>query len=122
VAAAFATRAALAFLAAAAARRTRRFDQEETLQKLKKSPRSEAGGMPDMNDLAAHFFGKMPSLEDLLLDLVSGQARVFVEKLELEMLLSHFVLFTTFLFTEDDLKQRRYEPFIMNALREGVVL
>ena len=58
----------------------------------------------------------------IMLDKVSTRAHEFVDKLELKMLLSHFVLFTAFLLSEEELNRRKFEPFIINALKEGIVL
>ena len=58
----------------------------------------------------------------LILDKVTTKDKDFVDKLESKMLLSHFVLFSTFLFDENELISRRYEPFVMNIKREGIIL
>jgi predicted nucleotidyltransferase len=58
----------------------------------------------------------------LILDKVTKKDKEFVDKLESKMLLSHFVLFSTFLFDENELISRRYEPFVMNIKREGIIL
>lgn len=44
----------------------------------------------------------------------------FLNNIEAKMLLSKYTLFSTFLFTEEGLKKRRYEPFLINAQKEGV--
>jgi len=58
----------------------------------------------------------------LILDKVTKKDKEFVDKLESKMLLSHFVLFSTFLLDENELISRRYEPFVMNIKREGIIL
>jgi predicted nucleotidyltransferase len=58
----------------------------------------------------------------LILDKVTTEDKEFVDKLESKMLLSHFVLFSTFLLDENELISRRYEPFVMNIKREGIIL
>jgi predicted nucleotidyltransferase len=58
----------------------------------------------------------------LILDKVTTKDKEFVDKLESKMLLSHFVLFSTFLLDENELISRRYEPFVMNIKREGIIL
>lgn len=40
----------------------------------------------------------------------------------LEMLLEHSMVISDFALTEEDLQRRRYEPFIMNVRKEGIVL
>ena len=58
----------------------------------------------------------------LILDKVTTKDKGFVDKLESKMLLSHFVLVSTFLFDENELISRRYEPFVMNIKKEGITL
>jgi len=58
----------------------------------------------------------------LVLDKVTKKDREFIDKLESKMLLSYYVLFSTFLFDENELISRRFEPFVMNIQREGVTL
>ena len=58
----------------------------------------------------------------LIFEKVTPPLKKYIEKIENEMLFSHGVLFSTFLFTPDDLEEREFEPFIMNATKEGVSL
>jgi predicted nucleotidyltransferase len=58
----------------------------------------------------------------LIFDHVSEDVREFVDTLEDEMLLEHFVLFSTFLLSEAEFNKRRYDPYLMNARKEGVAL
>ena len=57
----------------------------------------------------------------LIFEKVTPQIKKYVDKIENEMLFSHGVLFSTFLFTPEELEEREFEPFIMNATKEGVV-
>lgn len=45
-----------------------------------------------------------------------------VDELSATALIENGALFSTFLLEEGDLERLRFEPFIMNAQREGVVL
>ena len=45
-----------------------------------------------------------------------------VNDLEGEMLYEYSVVFSAFPFTNEDLARKRFEPFIMNAQREGIEL
>lgn len=58
----------------------------------------------------------------IILDKIEPNDEKFLGDIETRMLLSKYVLFSTFLFTEEQLKKRRYEPFLMNAQKEGVAL
>ena len=58
----------------------------------------------------------------IILDKIRPNDEKVLDDIETRMLLSHYVLFSTFLFTEEQLKKRRYEPFLMNAQSEGVTL
>lgn len=58
----------------------------------------------------------------IVLDSIKPNDEVFLNDIETKMLLSNYVLFSSFLFTEDQLRKRRYEPFLMNAQKEGVAL
>lgn len=58
----------------------------------------------------------------IILDKIRPNDEKFLDDIETRMLLSHYVVFSTFLFTEEQLKKRRYEPFLINAQREGVPL
>ncbi len=58
----------------------------------------------------------------IILDKIRPNDEKFLNDIETRMLLSKYVLFSMFLFTEEQLKKRRYEPFLMNAQKEGVAL
>lgn len=58
----------------------------------------------------------------LLFDNVSKQDVEFVNKLESQILLEYSVLFSTFIMSEEQFRQKKYEPFLMNAKREGIYL
>jgi predicted nucleotidyltransferase len=58
----------------------------------------------------------------IILDKIRPNDEKFLGDIETKMLLSKYVLFSTFLFTEEQLKRRRYEPFLINAQKEGVAL
>jgi predicted nucleotidyltransferase len=61
---------------------------------------------------------------DLLLvfNEVSPEVKAFIGDLEGEMLYQYNSLFCAFPLTEADLKRKRFEPFIMNAKKEGISL
>lgn len=46
----------------------------------------------------------------------------FIEQLELDILNKDFALFSSFPITSEEFKTRKYEPFLMNAKKEGVYL
>jgi len=52
---------------------------------------------------------------------VTPEIKKYVDEIEDEMLFSHEALFSTFLFTPEELEEREFEPFIMNATKEGLV-
>lgn len=58
----------------------------------------------------------------IILEKIKSDDKKFLNDLETKMLLSNYVLISTFLFTEEQLRKRRYEPFLINAQKEGVVL
>ncbi|KPJ64770.1 hypothetical protein AMJ44_12140 [candidate division WOR-1 bacterium DG_54_3] len=58
----------------------------------------------------------------LIFDEVTPQIKNKLDGLCLEMLLEHEMVISDFALTEEDLERKRYEPFIMNAKREGVLL
>ncbi len=58
----------------------------------------------------------------IILKKVKPDDTLFLDDIETRMLLSKYVLFSTFLFTEEQLKKRRYESFLMNAQKEGVAV
>lgn len=57
-----------------------------------------------------------------IFDEVKEETKDFVEDLASEMLVEHGRLFSTFCLSQQQLEQMRFEPFIMNAQREGVLL
>jgi predicted nucleotidyltransferase len=57
----------------------------------------------------------------LIFEKVTPEMKKYVDEIENEMLFSQGVLFSTFLFTPEELEEREFEPFIMNATKEGVV-
>jgi predicted nucleotidyltransferase len=58
----------------------------------------------------------------LIFEEVSPEVKDKLDDLCLKMLLEHDMVITDFAFTEKDLERKRYEPFIMNAKREGMFL
>jgi predicted nucleotidyltransferase len=58
----------------------------------------------------------------LVFDEVTPEVKEGLDALCLKMLLEHEMVITDFAFTEKDLERKRYEPFIMNAKREGMFL
>lgn len=58
----------------------------------------------------------------LVFDEVTQDVKDRLGELCLEMLLEHGMVISDFALTEGDLQRRRYEPFIMNATKEGIVL
>ncbi len=58
----------------------------------------------------------------LIFDRVTSQDKEFINDLEGEMLYEYSVVFSAFPFTNEDLAGKRFEPFIMNAQREGIEL
>ncbi|MBI5700800.1 nucleotidyltransferase domain-containing protein [Candidatus Saganbacteria bacterium] len=58
----------------------------------------------------------------LLLDDVRAEDKAFVDELESKILLEDFVLVSAFLMTEYKFESKKYEPFIMNAKKEGILL
>lgn len=57
----------------------------------------------------------------LIFEKVTPEMKKYVDEIENEMLLSRGTLFSTFLFTAEELEEREFEPFIMNATKEGFV-
>lgn len=57
----------------------------------------------------------------LIFEEVTPEIKKYVDEIENEMLFSHEALFSTFLFTPEELEEREFEPFIMNATKEGLV-
>lgn len=57
----------------------------------------------------------------LIFEKVTPEIKKYMDEIEDEMLFSHGALFSTFLFTPEELEEREFEPFIMNATKEGVV-
>jgi predicted nucleotidyltransferase len=58
----------------------------------------------------------------LIFEKVTPEIKNYVDEIEYEMLFSNGALFSTFLFTPEELEEREFEPFIMNATKEGVSL
>ena len=58
---------------------------------------------------------------DLLIITDKKDSRVLnaIENLEIELFITTSVIFNTHVFTPHELETMHYEPFIMNALREG---
>ncbi len=57
----------------------------------------------------------------LIFEKVTPEMKKYVDEIEDEMLFSQGALFSTFLFTAEELEEREFEPFIMNATKEGLV-
>lgn len=57
----------------------------------------------------------------VILEKVTPEIKKHVDEIEDQMLFSHGALFSTFLFTPEELEEREFEPFIMNATKEGLV-
>jgi len=57
----------------------------------------------------------------LIFEKVTPEMKKYVDEIEDEMLFSQGALFSTFLFTPEELEEREFEPFIMNATKEGLV-
>jgi len=58
----------------------------------------------------------------LIFDEVGPEIKAFISDLEGEMLYQYSSLFCAFPLTEADLKRKRFQPFIMNAQKEGIPL
>ncbi|MCK4352038.1 nucleotidyltransferase domain-containing protein [candidate division WOR-3 bacterium] len=58
----------------------------------------------------------------LIFDKVTPDIKYAINELEGEMLYEHSLLFSAFPLTETDLSRKKFEPFIMNAKKEGVAL
>lgn len=58
----------------------------------------------------------------LIFDKVSKELKEDVTHLVVDLMIEHGIVITNFIFTEEELKKRRFAPFIMNAQREGIVL
>lgn len=58
----------------------------------------------------------------LIFDKVTPEIEEKLEELTVEMLLEYGMVISDFAFTEGDLERKKYEPFIMNAKKEGVML
>ena len=58
----------------------------------------------------------------LVFDRISSIVKKYLSNLGAEFLLKHSAVITDIAVTENDLKKMKYEPFIMNAQKEGVVL
>ncbi len=57
----------------------------------------------------------------LIFERVTPEIKKYMDEIEDEMLFSHEALFSTFLFTPEELEEREFEPFIMNATKEGLI-
>lgn len=57
-----------------------------------------------------------------IFDRVDRKMRDFIENLASEILYEHGKLISTFILTEDQLHKMKFEPFIMNAQKEGMLL
>lgn len=53
---------------------------------------------------------------------VTPQIKEKMRDLAGEMLYNYNLVFSIFLFTEEDLQRKRYSPFIMNLKKEGVAV
>lgn len=53
---------------------------------------------------------------------VTNELKKKLKKLTVKMLIEYGMVITDFAFTEKDLERRKYEPFIMNAMKEGIML
>ncbi|OGC06324.1 hypothetical protein A2526_01420 [candidate division WOR-1 bacterium RIFOXYD2_FULL_36_8] len=58
----------------------------------------------------------------LLVDEIGSQDEKFIDEIEIKLLLEKNILFSTFLTEEYKFNQRKYEPFLMNAKKEGIYL
>ena len=58
----------------------------------------------------------------IVLKNVSEKIKKYVDDLENDILLSNFVLVSTFLISEKEFEKRIYEPYLMNAKKEGILL
>lgn len=58
----------------------------------------------------------------LIFDEINEEIKDFVEDLASEILIKYGKLFSTLLLSQKQFEQMRFEPFIINAQREGVVL
>lgn len=57
-----------------------------------------------------------------IFDKVTPQIKDFLSELATQMLLDYGMVITDLAFTEEDLGKREYEPFIINAKKEGILL
>jgi predicted nucleotidyltransferase len=58
----------------------------------------------------------------LIFDEIKEETKDFVEDLASEILVEHGKLLSTLLLSQQQFEQMRFEPFIINAQREGVLL
>lgn len=58
----------------------------------------------------------------LILDEVTPGVKEILNAIEGEMLYEYGAVFSAFLLTPEDLERKRFEPFIINARKEGVML
>ncbi len=53
---------------------------------------------------------------------LSAEIREYVDDLENDILLTNFILVSTYLVSEKEFEKRIYEPYLMNAKKEGIVI
>lgn len=58
----------------------------------------------------------------LIFDRVDKEAESFVEDLASEILVEYGKMFSVFLLSQQQLEEMKFEPFILNAQKEGVLL
>jgi len=52
----------------------------------------------------------------------SDEIKKYIDDLENDILLTDFVLISTHLVSEEDFEKRIYEPYLMNAKKEGILV
>lgn len=57
-----------------------------------------------------------------IFDKVQQEVKKKLKEITTKLLIDYGMVISDFVFTEEDLKRQKYEPFIMNALKEGIVL
>jgi len=57
-----------------------------------------------------------------IFDEIEKETKDFVEELASEILIEHGKLFSTLLLSQQQFEQMRFEPFIINVQREGVLM
>ena len=58
----------------------------------------------------------------LIFDEVTDELKERIDSLIIDTMLDYGMVITDFVFTREELEKRRYEPFVINARREGIVL